>query len=351
MLAAELMKGPGITSVTSGPVPFRFQGSRAQYSRSPGLDGLQMMAETLRVGYDYFSVMDIPIVVGRVFSRDRADRTSETAEERSAAARPTLVLDRDAVLALGWSDPADAVGESIYIAGVPNSPPYEIVGVVESVPLAVRDRGSAGAVYVLNTTFPSWTIVRIANADIDSSLAHIDRVFKSLEPGRPPRYRQFIDQAFASAYWAFSMIEYVFATLSVIAIAIAGCGLFGLASYMTGRRTREIGLRKSQGASSSQILRLLLAQFSAPVLIANVVVWPIALIAAERYLEVFTERTALTPMPFVVALLATLGLAWIAVGGRVVRAACTRPVDALREDCPSPALLGSRRRRSSGRGG
>src|SRR5690606_21580387 len=134
-----------------------------------------------------------------------------------------------------------------------------------------------------------------------------------------------------TAYWAYSLVNVVFVTLGTIAVLIAGAGLFGLASYMTARRTREIGLRKSQGASSAQILRLLVGQFSKPVVAANLAIWPAALIAADRYLDVFTERVSLTPVPFAVAFVATLAIAWVAVGGRALRASRIRPVEALRE--------------------
>lgn len=334
VLAAELLKGPGIEGVTSGPMPFWFQGSRQQYSRTPSLDGVRVLVETLRVGHDYFSVMDVPLVAGRVFSRERDDEDPRTAEEYRARATPlTAVLDREAARALGWSNPADAIGEAVYaVANNPQPMPREVIGVVESLPLAVSDRGSRGAIYVMSTAASARTIVRISKDDVARALAHIDEVFAALEPGRPPRGRTFLDQSFESAYWAYSMVSFVFIALGTIAVVIAGAGLFGLASYMTARRTREIGLRKSQGASSGQILRLLIGQFSRPVVVANLAVWPLALIAADLYLDAFTLRVPLTPVPFAVALVATVGIAWVAVGGRVLRAARIRPVEALREE-------------------
>jgi putative ABC transport system permease protein len=105
-----------------------------------------------------------------------------------------------------------------------------------------------------------------------------------------------------------------------------------MASYMTQRRTREIGVRKTQGASSGAIARLLLSEFSRPVLVANMAAWPFVFIAANAYLGVFTTRIALGPLPFVLALLATLMLAWLAVGVLVLRAASLNPAKALRHE-------------------
>jgi putative ABC transport system permease protein len=128
------------------------------------------------------------------------------------------------------------------------------------------------------------------------------------------------------------MIDSASAALALFAIAISAVGLFGLANYMSQRRTREIGVRKTQGASSARILRMLLWDFSKPVLMANLAIWPFAFIAAKRYLDLFAERIALTPFPFLLALLATLLIAWLAVGGRVLHAARLRPSDVLRHE-------------------
>jgi putative ABC transport system permease protein len=105
-----------------------------------------------------------------------------------------------------------------------------------------------------------------------------------------------------------------------------------MAGFMTARRTREIGLRKTQGATTRSILRMLVWDFSKPVLVANVVVWPLAFIAAREYLAMFVERMPLTPLPFVLTLAATLLVAWLAVGAYVLGAARLNPAVALRHE-------------------
>jgi putative ABC transport system permease protein len=142
----------------------------------------------------------------------------------------------------------------------------------------------------------------------------------------------FLDDLFANAYWTFAATQRVLTTLAIFALAIAAIGSFGMASYMTARRTREIGLRKSQGATTRQILTLLLWDYSKPALWASVAVFPVAWLAVDRYLDVFANRAALTPLPFALALFATLLLAATAVGGFVVRAARLPPAEALRHE-------------------
>jgi putative ABC transport system permease protein len=332
VLATELRKGPGIRGVTRfGFAPWQFQGSRPRYSSSPGEDQPMVTTEFGRVGYDYFEVMDIPLLAGRVFARDRNDETGSSPQAGVRSTPQAAVLDREAAHAFGWLDPADAIGKAVYLNG-DSAAASEVIGVVESVPIAIRDRGSDGIVYRLMPRGAGFTIVRVAKDEVKAAAAHIDDVFETLSSTRSPPSRMFLDQAFETAYFTFDLINRVFVALGAFAIAIAAVGLFGMASYMTSRRTREIGLRKTQGATSRQILELLLWDFSKPVLVANLVVGPFALFAAERYLDSFAQRMTLGPWPFFVALLATLLVAFAAVASRVLRAARLRPTEALREE-------------------
>lgn len=334
IVAAELIKGPGIKGVTNGRDPWQFSGARPQLARTPDAPGV--MVEWNTVGYDFFGVMEISLVAGRAFARERADATRAMAGDRpSRTGLPPAILDRAAARALGWARPGDAIGETFYVASDwSQTAAFEIIGIAETVPLAIRDRGSVGMGYAFDARGAAAlaTFVRVSQDRVAESLAHIDAVYKALEPNRPPRGRMFLDQAFEDAYRTFRQVSFVFTTLGVVAIAIAAFGQFGMASYLTARRTREIGLRKSQGASSTQIVRLLGWEFSRPVLVANVLVWPFALLAIDRYLDLFAVRVTVTPVPFVVALLGTLLVAWLAVGGQVVRAAWTSPAVALRDE-------------------
>jgi putative ABC transport system permease protein len=118
--------------------------------------------------------------------------------------------------------------------------------------------------------------------------------------------------------------------LAAFALLISGIGLFGMGGYLADRRTREIGIRKVQGATPAGILRLLLWDFSKPVLWANLLAWPIVLIALDRYLSLFAERVAITPLPFALALAGTWALACLAVGTCAWRAAMLHPTQTLR---------------------
>ncbi len=323
-LAAELLREPGIlgTTAISGTL---FQNQQRRFTRRRDASSPAATVDFIFTAHDYFAVMDVPLLAGRVFERDRGDDV----QSRDNQARPRgVVLDERAVQALGWSDPAAALGEVVY---APGGVPHEIVGVVQHVPASVRANGTGGTAYVFAPAATTFRIVRIASDRVDESLAHVSATKKSLFPGLPPGSNVFFDRFFEAAYWTFELTNRVLIGLAVFALAISGIGLFGMASYMASRRTREIGIRKVQGATPRNILRLLLWDFSKPVVWANLLAWPLVLMAIDAYLSLFAERVAITPLPFVLALATTWLLACLAVAGCAWRAAKLHPAEALRQ--------------------
>ena len=121
-----------------------------------------------------------------------------------------------------------------------------------------------------------------------------------------------------------------FAAFALLAVVIACLGLFGLAAFTAERRTKEIGIRKVLGARTQDIVRLLAWQFSKPVIIANLIAWPIAWWVMRRWLGGFVYHIALEPWMFLAATAAAVLVAWATVGGQALLVARARPVKALR---------------------
>jgi putative ABC transport system permease protein len=177
-------------------------------------------------------------------------------------------------------------------------------------------------------TFP---VVRIDRNNIAGALAHMDAVWNRLSPNAPLQ-RQFADDLFNTAYENATVFSRVLAGLSGFAFVIAMLGLFGMSIHVTSRRRREIGIRKTLGATAPRVVLMLLRDFSRPVVIANVIAWPLAFLAGQVYLELFVQRAPLSPVPFVISLLITLAVAWGAVSMQAVRAAGVKPARVLRAD-------------------
>jgi len=128
----------------------------------------------------------------------------------------------------------------------------------------------------------------------------------------------------------FVVTNWVLTALAVLGSAIATMSLFATAVYVTDRRRHEVGVRKTIGARTAQVFAMLLRDLSRPVVIANLIAWPVAFLAARLYLSLFAERVELTPAPFLMGLAITVAIACLAVGSRALRAARVKPAEVLR---------------------
>ena len=124
----------------------------------------------------------------------------------------------------------------------------------------------------------------------------------------------------------------MFAVFSVLAVLVSGFGLYGVAALSTEQRTREIGVRKVMGASRSHIIKMMIWQFSRPVLVANLISWPIAWYFLSDWLSGFVYRIELSPVFFIGSGMIALIIAMITVGGHVFRVVRTNPINALRHE-------------------
>jgi putative ABC transport system permease protein len=298
-----------------------------------------------QVGLDFFGVFNVPLIAGRLFDRDHA----EDVQPPPGAPRPqgsdaplpqNIVVDRSLVEALGLGTPSDAVDKLVYRppppvalpAAPPAQPPLRIIGVVEDRTFTFYKTPTsvAGAMYVLQANLQT-TVVRVAATDLDAGLAGIDRTWTQLAPNVAIN-RRFMDEIFERAYSAYTRMNHLFGTLSIMAFAICIAGLFGMAIFVAGRRRREIGVRKTLGGTTTQMVALLLTGFSRPVLVANVIAWPAGYLAARAYLNQFSGSIALTPWPFAFSVVITLAIACLAVLGQTLRAARTTPAEVLRNE-------------------
>lgn len=172
-------------------------------------------------------------------------------------------------------------------------------------------------------------LIRIRPHDVSGTLASLEDFFKRASPNYPFHYF-FLDERFDVLYRKEQRMQQIFGYCSGLAIFIACLGLFGLASFTTEQRTREIGIRKALGASVLNITILLSREFTKWVLLANVIAWPLAYVVMTRWLQNFAYRITIAPWIFFVAAIVAFLIAFITVSGRAITAALANPVDALR---------------------
>jgi putative ABC transport system permease protein len=140
----------------------------------------------------------------------------------------------------------------------------------------------------------------------------------------------FLDEAFDRKYKAEEKLGKIFSYFTLLAIFIACLGLFGLAFFTAEQRTKEIGIRKALGASITGIIMLLSKEFTKWVLLANIIAWPIAYVAMNRWLQNFAYRINMGLGTFIIAALLALIIALLTVGYQAIKTARANPVESLR---------------------
>ena len=322
---------PGVTGVTIGNNAPGDQSTTnfSGYSR-PGAPERKTSVMDVGTGRDYFRVYGARLIAGRLFDAAHADdRGLLTPAERKQTG-PNVVLNRTAVTALGFASPAAALGQTIS----DDERASTIIGVVDDVRFrSPRDPVDAVA-YSYNTVdiISPFAAVRYAGQDAKSVTTAMEAAWRRVVPGVPFQARSIEDNLFQRYYKADAQRSRLFTIGAVLAILIGCIGLYGLAAFDTARRVKEIGIRKTLGASTAEVLRLLIGQFMRPVLLANLVAWPLAYVAMRRWLGGFDDRIALSPLFFVGATLIAVLIAAATVFGQAWRVARAEPARALRHE-------------------
>jgi putative ABC transport system permease protein len=295
---------------------------------------------TAGVDYGFFQLFGIQPIAGRLFERARA----ADAPVNGPTTYGTIVLNESAVRRLGFPSPQAAIGHVIFWHGmwdstqrkptftVPPPLPSEIVGVVPDFTFgSVRNRIDPTLFVVGRNVAPNSIAlaVKLDAGRIPETMASLQALWKRVVPERP-YLPIFVDRYTMRLYVDTIIQGATVAIAGLIALTVAALGLFALSAYTTERRTKEIGVRKAMGASSADILKLLLWQFTKPVIWANVIAWPAAFFVLRWWLASFAYHVGLAPWTFVAAGAGALLIAWATVFVHALNVARAKPVGALR---------------------
>lgn len=328
-LQDALARRPGVEGVSAIDVaPGRLFGPSSIVMATAEAGATRKMIVSPTVDAGFMSALDVALLAGRDF--DRTIANDVTTPDRPGNA----IVDRQFVEERGWT-PHSAIGKQIFVpisaAKDAVGRPRTIVGVVENRPLYPAKLGSAATLYTLDPTRVTALLVRIAKHDVTTGLASIDATWNEFAP-RVALKRQFIDQQFEASYRQMNAMSDVSGYLSIFSLIIAALGLVGIATHAVTQRTHEIGVRKTVGASVGQIMRMLLKDFSKPILIGNLIAWPLAFGFAALFKSFYVAEPPLSVMPYVGSLLFGLGVAWIAVFRKAWGAAHLPPASVLRHE-------------------
>jgi putative ABC transport system permease protein len=328
-LREQLMAIPGVRDASfSSQVPFEQNNSANDVSRDKGDLAGRIMLNRVSIDDGFLETYDIPLLAGRAPTRDVANdvRTEESTQVN-------VVINQLGIEALGFASTELALGQSFF--NVPDEDQegellqYTIVGVLPDQNFLGLHNKIKPMMFFIEPGFMRTGSVRVSVDNLSQTLDDIDRVWEELVPEYPIQ-RRFLDDVFGDVYRVFALMNQVLAGFALVALSLALIGLFGLAAFMAQRRTREIGIRKVLGARVDQIARLLIWQFSVPVLWSLLLAMPMAYLASGTYLNFFSER--ITMLPLIILLASVMGIvtAWLIVAGHAVKIATASPIQSLR---------------------
>jgi putative ABC transport system permease protein len=237
-----------------------------------------------------------------------------------------IVLNEAAVALLGLENPIGQQLESFF-----SEQKATIVGVVKNfhVESLQNEIKPFGFVYYAEGRVRRNLSVKVSAANMEDVIADIESEWYKVSNGQAFEY-EFFDTVFKERYLSELNMGRILTVFSVLAVLIACLGLFGLAAFVTTQRTKEIGIRKSLGASASSIVLLLFKDFGRWIVLANVIAWPLAYFAMDDWLQNFVFRTDINLMQFPLSLVGGLIIAFLTIAYTAIKAATANPVHALK---------------------
>lgn len=325
-LARALRTNPEIADVAlSNAVPFDLFNASNVPVQTQGVSQA-FTAHLVNISPEFPSLYGMRLLAGRLLSTAHGEDvfSSYPFAGHGADAGRNVLINGEAARRFGYTA-EEAVGKTIALG----AGHVKIAGVLgDSMIDGVRE-SVLPAVYADYPGANTLLSIRMHGGRVSDTLSYIDRTWASFAPGSAIQ-RYFLSDTFDNLFKSDEKQGVMFSLFVGIAILIACLGLFGVAAFTAERRTKEIGIRKVFGARTRDVMRLLLWQFSIPVLIANAIAWPIAYYYLHHWLETYAYRISLNPLYFLAAGAIALAIAWATIFAHALRIARANPINALR---------------------
>ena len=269
----------------------------------------------------FLQTLNIQPVAGRLFSDDFPSDTAQA-----------IILNEKGIKELGFTSPQESIGKKLYFDFQGKNYNFHIVGVVKD--FHYEDLHLPITPYAFQLSLDpqyNYMIVHAKAGNMNNILASIKNSWHNLNPSEPFEY-SFLDKDFQKNYDAENRLSAIVGYFTAIAILISCLGLFGLATFSAEQRIKEIGVRKTLGASVSSIVALLSKDFLKLVGIAVLIASPLAWLAMHKWLQSFAYRIHISWSVFVITTLAALLIALITISFQAIKAALANPVESLRSE-------------------
>jgi ABC-type antimicrobial peptide transport system permease subunit len=266
------------------------------------------------VDRDYLKTFQMKLSTGRDFSKDFPADISN------------FIVNKKAAELMNLKDPVDKKITCMGLSG-------KLIGVVDDFNNRPLDQETNPLILTINPKFydyfVQYVVIKINSNDVPGTIGYIEKASREFAPWYPFEFK-FLDQTVNNLYRSVLQTWHLFEAFAFLAIFISCLGLFGLASFMTELRTKEIGVRKTLGASVPGIIMLLSGEFTKWVLLANFIAWPVAYYAMNKWLNDFAYKADPNIWVFIASGMMALVIAMLSVSFHAIKAATANPVESLR---------------------
>lgn len=316
-LRNQILEQPGIKDLSysfSSPSDNASWGTRITYNNAAEESDFRVNLKWADV--EYFKLYNLKFVAGRPYVK------SDTVRE--------YVVNETLLKNLGVTNPKDAIGKTINIWG-DKKLTAQIVGVVKDFNVSsLREQIPAVLMASWNDQY-SIANIKLNPANMKPTLANIEKVWTATFPENIYEYK-FLDQKIANFYKKETQLSQLYKIFAGMAIFISCLGLYGMVSFMAVQRTKEVGIRKTLGASVSHIVYLFSKEFTLLILVSFAISAPIAWYFMQLWLQEFTYRIYLGAGIFIMSISLSIIIAWATVGYKAIKAALVNPVRSLRSE-------------------
>ncbi|NIJ54803.1 ABC transporter permease [Dyadobacter arcticus] len=313
----ELLRQSNVKGITASTVvPGQASDWNAGGIRLKGTDeGQGKQYRIIGVDYDFLKTYDLKLIAGRNFSKEFGSDPK------------AVVFNKMAIQQLGFSNPEDAIGKEIDFWGEI----FTVVGVTDNFHQQSLRDAYEPLILRLIPDLRGYFSIKMAGGPANGAVASVREEWNKFFPGNPFEYA-YLDDRFNEQYKADQRFGQVFGIFTGLAILVACLGLFGLASFTTAQRTKEIGIRKVLGSSVFSIVEMLYREFVILIAISFVVATPLAWFAVSQWLDGYAFRTDIQWWLFLIPFAAVLVIALLTVSFQSIKAALTNPVTSLRSE-------------------
>jgi len=288
----------------------------ASVVKGDSLVSTDVLLRSLQVDYEFFATYDIQVAAGRLFSRNiPSDDTI------------AFVINETAARQIGWATIGEGIGKDLKAGDATG----KLIGIVKDFNFESLHQEIVPMIFRIGDRSNNNVSVRIDGDNFQQAIADLEKKWKEFLPTRPFEYQVMSDR-YRHLYKEDQQQSQLFTIFSGMAIFIACLGLFGLATFNTLQRIKEIGIRKVLGASVSNILALLSREIVVLILAASLIAWPVAWFVMSAWLDSFAYHVDMNVLVYALAAIGAVLVALLTVSVQTLRAALTNPSNTLRHE-------------------